>query len=255
MLIDNKFLYISLPRCGSTSFYYSCILNGLSVQTLNDLWVKNNSKIDFTNIKESEIMSLISHGHDSLIHLKQKFGTHLPIIAVNRDRHETFYSLYKHIIFELNRWEMFEIFKWFQEISLDDLFFYESKDLSNREKRWKVINDYLIKHKFIKKPIHKMITSHDSVYPNTYLINIIDILLTPKSVWHNNDKNIIWFNINELEKMEKWVSDITNTDFKLKHVNSSSHIETKLILNDEFKKRYNSIYDYYDLPKNTKTLI
>jgi len=255
MLVDNKFLYISLPRCGSTSFYYSCILSGLSVETLNNLWASNNSKIDFTNINESEIMSLISHGHDSLIDLKQKFGSHLPIIAVNRDRHETFYSLYKHIIFDLDRWGMFEISNWFTNITLDELFFYEPKDLTSRGKRWNVINNYLIKHKFIKKPIYTTIISSNSVDTETYLINILDLLITPKSIWHNNDKNIIWFNMNELEKMEKWVSDITSIDFKIKHVNSSSHIETKLILNDEFISRYNNIYDYYDLPKETKTLI
>ena len=255
MLVDNKFLYISLPRCGSTSFYYSCMFNGLSVKTLKNLWTKSNSKVDFTNLNESEIMNLISHGHDRLIHLKEKYGTHLPIIAVNRDRHETFYSLYKHIISESIRWGMFEIAKWLQELTLDELFFYESKDLSTIEKRFKVINDYLIKHNFLKNPIYPTIRSDDTLNSDIYLINILDILLTPKSVWHNNDKNIIWFNMNELGKMEKWVSDITNREFKLKHVNSSSHIETKLTLNDEFKHRYNTIYDYYDLPKDTKTLI
>jgi hypothetical protein len=255
MLIDNKFLYISLPRCGSTSFHYSCILNGLSVETLRDFWTKSNSKVDFTNINELEIMNLINHGHDPLIDLKQKFGANLPIIAVKRDRHETFYSLYKHIIFDLDRWGMFEISKWFQEVSLDSLFFYESKDLTTIQKRWKVINDYLIKHKFIKNPIYPNIQPGEPISSDIYLINVLDILITPYSVWHNHDKNIIWFNINELEKMEKWVSDITNREFKLKHVNSSSHIETKLTLNDEFKHRYNTIYDYYDLPKETKTLI
>jgi len=73
MLVDNKFLYISLPRCGSTSFHYSCILNGLSVQTLDDSLTNSNSKIDFTNINESKIMNLINHPHDSLINLNQKF--------------------------------------------------------------------------------------------------------------------------------------------------------------------------------------
>jgi hypothetical protein len=231
------------------------MFNGLSVQTLKNLWTKSNSKVDFTNLNESEIMSLISHGHDPLIYLKEKYGTHLPIIAVNRDRHETFYSLYKHIISELERWGMFEISKWFREVSLDYLFFFESKDLNTKEKRWKVINDYLIKHKFIKDPITPIINSDDHISSDTYLINILDILITPKSIWHNHDKNILWFNINELEKMEKWVSDITNKEFKLKHVNSSSHIDTKLTLNDEFKKRYNDIYDFYDLPKDIKTLI
>ena len=55
--------------------------------------------------------------------------------------------------------------------------------------------------------------------------------------------------------MEKWVSDKIGKEFNLKQVNSSQHIECSLKLNQNFKERYNSIYDYYDIPKNSKTLI
>lgn len=36
MLIENKLLFISLPRCASTSFYISCIKNELDIQHYND---------------------------------------------------------------------------------------------------------------------------------------------------------------------------------------------------------------------------
>lgn len=36
MLVENKFLFISLPRCASTSFYISCIKNELDIQHYND---------------------------------------------------------------------------------------------------------------------------------------------------------------------------------------------------------------------------
>jgi hypothetical protein len=88
-----------------------------------------------------------------------------------------------------------------------------------------------------------------------YVINIIDILLTPISHWHHHSKNIIWFNIDEIQKLEEWVSNITNTNFTLKHVNSSSFIQPNLKLDDVFMERYDSIYDYYDLPKSNKSLI
>lgn len=255
MLIDNKFLYISLPRCGSTSFHYSCLLNGLSVQMVHDIWKESNSKINFTNINESEIMNVIGHGHEALTDLKEKFGNHLPVIAVNRDRHESFFSLYKHVIFDLKRTGWPVISDWLSNIELEDLFFYESKDLTTIEKRRDVINNYLIKNGFITTPISQYITSSNYITPQSYLINILDILITPKSIWHNNDKEIIWFNMDEMGKMEEWVSDVTDRSFKLKHVNSSSYVTTKLQLNDEFKKKYNSIYDYYDLPKERKTII
>jgi len=269
MLVDNKFLYVSLPRCGSTSFHYSCILSGLDVKNLN-FWDKHNDSIDFKNIDESKIMDLIAHGHESLMDLKEKFGNHLPVIAVNRDRHDSFFSLYKHVIFDLKRTGWDNISDWLSKISIDELFFFNSNDLTNIDKRWKVINEYMIKNGFIEKYIrpprttqyvfrdsHLAILSDPISFLNRecYLINIFNILITPKSIWHNNDKNITWFNIDEMSKLQDWVSNITGKKFILKHVNSNSDIKVNLELNDQFKNKYNSIYDHYDLPKNKKTLI
>jgi hypothetical protein len=84
---------------------------------------------------------------------------------------------------------------------------------------------------------------------------MIDILLTPLSNWTNNDQTIVWFDFNELNKLEEWVSNILEKPFELHSVNSSKHMECVVTLDDDFIKKYNSIYDYYDLPKLTKTLI
>jgi hypothetical protein len=88
-----------------------------------------------------------------------------------------------------------------------------------------------------------------------YAVNMIDILLTPLSNWTNNDQTIVWFDFNELNKLEEWVSNILEKPFELHSVNSSKHMECAVTLDDDFIKKYNSIYDYYDLPKLTKTLI
>ena len=258
MLVDNKFLYISLPRHGSTSFHYSCILSGMSINNFNREIDIHNSSIDFHKINELEIMNSISHGHESIMDLREKFGYHLPVVSVFRNRHESFFSLYKHIIYDAARTGSYDFADWFTNITLDELFFFKTSDLVNTTSRWDIINKFLIKNGFTKKYIHipiKPMVSFNEDSIDVMLISILDILITPKSFWHNNDKNIIWFNINEMSKLEDWVSKITGKNFKLKHVNSHSHIKTKLELNDEFKNRYNSIYDYYDLPKNNKTLI
>jgi hypothetical protein len=58
-----------------------------------------------------------------------------------------------------------------------------------------------------------------------------------------------------MDKLEDWVSDILGKPFKLESVNSSKHMECKIELNEDFIKKYNTIYDFYDLPKINKTLI
>ena len=101
MLVDNKFIYLSLPRCASTAFHYSCLVNDVNVQTHNGEWELANSDIDFKSVDKKDLMNYIYHGHESLIDLQSKFGRNYPIIAVKRQRHERFYSLYKHILFDL----------------------------------------------------------------------------------------------------------------------------------------------------------
>ena len=245
MLIDNKFLYVSLPRCGSTSFHYSCILNHLDINNLDSRLDFYNSNTNFSSINESDIMSFIEHGHTPLIELQNKFGYDLPIIAVRRNKYERFYSLYKHIIFELNRIGFNELSYKFSNFSLNDLFFFNSLDIMSKQIRYQTIAKYLL---HISPEL-----KHNESYQ--YIVNIIDILLTPLSHWHHHNKNIIWFNIDELQKLEEWVSNITNTKFNLKHVNSSSFIEPILKLDNQFIKRYDSIYEYYEFPQNNNSLL
>jgi hypothetical protein len=83
----------------------------------------------------------------------------------------------------------------------------------------------------------------------------IRTLVSPKSWFHNNDPNIIWFDIDKIYELENWVSNITNTEFKLEKINESNKIDCNLILNDTFKKKYDSIYSEYDTFKKNKSII
>jgi len=263
MLIDNKFFYLSLPRCASTAFNYSCLINNINIQTHNGDWELSNSDIDFKSIDKKELMNYIYHGHESLIDLQYKFGINYPIIAVKRERHDRFYSLYKHILFDLKRMGFEKIFEKFKNLTLDELFFFTKDDVATKKQRWDKICEYLMDFKLIEKKIEVSITSKfkksDEEYFKTntegYAINMIDILLTPISNWTNNNPNIIWFDFNELNKLEDWVSKKLEKPFTLHSVNSSKHMECKITLNDDFIKKYNTVYDYYDFPKLQKTLI
>ena len=135
MLIDNKFFYLSLPRCASTAFHYSCILNDVDVQTHNGEWETANADIDFKSIDKSTLMNYIYHGHESIVDLQNKFGVEYPVIAVKRQRHERFYSLYKHVLFDLQRMGFHRIYDVFSKMTLDELFFFTKDDILNKKKR------------------------------------------------------------------------------------------------------------------------
>lgn len=247
MLVDNKFFYISLPRCGSTSFHYSCIINGIDVKSVDSNVNFNNSKVDFTNVEQSDIMNFIDHGHDTLIELQKKYGYDLPIIAVNRNKHERFYSLYKHIIFDLDRVGLTDLSYTFANFTLDELFFFTKNDLISNDAKINRIKKYLFDNQY--KTNNSKLELHD------YVVNILNIFLSPISHWTNNNPNIIWFEFDKLDKLDEWVTKTICKPFKMESLNSSKHIKCNIELNDEFIKRYNDIYDYYDIQKINKTLI
>ena len=252
MLIENKFIYLSLPRCASTAFHYSCLISDLSVQTYTNTLIPLNDKVDFKSIDKSDLMNHIYHGHETIVDLQSKFGTNYPIIAVKRNRHEKFYSLYKHVLFDLKRTGYPKIYDVFSKFTLDELFFFTTTDIINKKQRWNTISQYLIDLKLIDKKVD-IINWEQSIFG--YAINMIDILLTPTSHWTNNDSNIIWFDFDKINELESWVSEKVDKPFKLESANSSKHIECNIILDDAFISKYNDIYDYYDLPKSTNTLI
>lgn len=263
MLIDNKFIYVSLPRCASTAFHFSCILNNIETQNATNEWNVQNAKVDFSKIDKLEIMNHIHHGHESINELQNKFGTEYPIIAVRRDRHERFYSLYKHVLSDFKRLGLDKFYDAFSKVSLEELFFFTKEDLINKKIRWEAISNFLIKLNLLDEPIDVSVTlphrKHLVDYwrqeKNAYVVNIIDILITPISAWTHNNSNIKWFDFNDLSKLEEWVSNKIDKPFKMHHVNSSKHIECDITLNEDFIEKYNTIYDYYDIQKSKKTLI
>ena len=253
MLVDNKFIYLSLPRCASTAFHYSCLINNIEVKTTNSMWEASNSDIDYQSIEKADIMNHIFHGHEDINILQSKFGIDKPVIAVRREKCERFYSLYKHILSDFKRLGYLDFYDVFSKFTIDELFFFTKEDLINKKTRWDTISDYLIDLKLINKRVDINLSSTEQ--HNWYAVNIIDILLTPISFWTNHNPNIIWFEFDKLNELDKWVSNIIGRPFEIQKVNSSKDIECNIVMDDFFIEKYNGIFDYYDLPKFKNTLI
>lgn len=245
MLVENKFIYLSLPRCASSSFTASCINQNLKITRLKkelDIEAQNKkynvdvNKVDYTVF---EIFPF-DHVHEPLNELRDKFGRSYDVISVKRDKYDRFISLWGHFLNSMYVIKNIDTFEKCINLTMNDIFFYKTTDLQSKESI-----EYQTE---IFKKTHKL----DNI---GYLGNeILKVLISPYSVWHNHDPNIIWFDFNELYKLEEWVSDKLNIDFKLMKLNSSNHFDSKLELNDEFKEKYDSIYLPYDKVKNVKTL-
>lgn len=243
MLIDNKFIYISLPRCASTSFMVSCIKNDISINHFNE---KYDEQLKYINNKSNSenLSDILLHAHERCSNLITKFGKHYDIISVKRNRYERFISTWEHIIHELEKMEEYTTSNKFKNFDENDFFKYESYDVLNDSNLRKYANN------FLKNNNIKLSNNNQS-----YLLNMLYIQLSPLSNWHNHNSNIIWFDFEKLNELEEWVSSKLKKPFKLEKTNSSKHIECNLKLTDTFIKKYDNIYNVYDFKKEEKTLI
>jgi len=196
MLVENKFIYISLPRCASTAFMASCVKQNLDMKHYNSIYNIKNQLVDINNrLTNNEYDSenltdfdgKFAHAHESIRLLKEKFGYYYDVISVRRNKYERFISLWKHVLKKFYEYDL-NAFNKLSKFTMDEILSYETSDF------------------------------------------------------------------NQLDKLEEWVSNKLNMNFKLINLNSSNHFDSKLILNDEFKEKYDSIYLPYDEIKSVKTL-
>ena len=84
---------------------------------------------------------------------------------------------------------------------------------------------------------------------------MLDILFTPNIELTNDNLNIIWFDIDNLKELEKWVSKKLNRDFKMEKINSSKQFNCAIEINSDFKEKYDNLYKEFDERKTKKTLV
>lgn len=241
MLIENKFIYLNLPRCASTSFHIACLKNKLDIKYYDGgVHILNPKELSSDDDSEY-VADNLSHTHERLSNLKTKFGNDIPVIAVKRDPYERYISLWKHIIDELYRVGELETFELFKSLTVDELLSYSAEDIVSNEKKYPAIKEFLKRNASPKT--------------GPYVTAMIYMLMSPTSNYHHHDKTIIWFDFKELNKLEEWVSDKLGFEFKLERTNSSQHFDCNIQNNDYFRQKYDSIYNMYDNPKSIKSLI
>ena len=233
MLVDNKFIIIMIPRCATTSFLHTCQINNIITDDIK--------RYGFTNLYDYEKGGGM-HYHESLYTLQEKFGYEHPIISVRRNKYDSFISLWKQLIDMFEKMEKIELSNKLKNVSIDDILFF-SKDKYN-----------LLTDESIIEAV-KQFLKNIGIEPLPIYVGVLILLYRPVSYYHMHNKNIIWFDFNKLNEMEKWVSDKIGKPFNLVNINSSKNVECNLINNEYFKKKFDEIYSKYEIIKETKTLL
>lgn len=234
MLVENKFIFLNIPRCASTSFHLTCINEGLKLEFADD---------SVLNLVKKRHDDDIVHIHETIYALEEKFGKEVPVISIKRNQYERFLSMWKHIINEADQIGDKKLVDTFTKMKISDILYYSVNDILTAKTRHFLIKDFLLKNGLI--------------FENTdqTIIALLNNLFIHESHYHNNNKRIMWFNINELGELEEWVSNILGTNFTILHLNSSKSVDLSLKIDDEFKNLYNKIYETLDKQKETKSLL
>lgn len=245
MLVQNKFIYVSLPRCASTSFMIACGKNNLNIQHHTGKFDKTYESMDWS-LSSKLIASKLPHAHESLSRLIAKFGDSYEIISVKRNKYQRFISTYKHVIDELLRLGEFVIAKKLTELPGTELLYFSTVDLQLRESVDNLVSGFLEKFELNK---------FKNIESQKYLRTMLNIVFSPISFYHNDNSRILWFDFEKLGELESWVSNKLSMDFKLEKTNSSKHLECNLTLDSTFIEKYDSIYGPYEIVKTFKTLV
>ena len=86
MLVDNKFIYLSLPRCASTSFLITCLRNNINIKHYNDLYYGRMNETNDLSLDNEKLADQLLHGHEKLVDLRKNsktFGKYFSIILSN----------------------------------------------------------------------------------------------------------------------------------------------------------------------------
>jgi hypothetical protein len=127
------------------------------------------------------------------------------------------------------------IIKW-QDI--DNNFIYEKFDeeyinsIHNANPIALEINDTQFSRDYIEKLNNRFIKNNNNDFLN---YNSLYFTFYSQSYWTGNKKCTYEFDISDISKFQEFISDRYSIDFKLHHINESSKIPNKIIVDDTFK--------------------
>lgn len=224
MLVDNKFLFLKIPRTATVAFERSCFLAGLSINYPADNILAQR--------QADKGIEPRRHAHQTISKLREHFGNNYPVIAIDRDPLERFLSAWKYVI------------KFISEEHLE-----ASKALSQIDTKsfidaWQSEIGYNFNLQDIDKCSNffkKLVKGGIPYSKNTYMI--FTSVMTSPVRWHENDATILYFKMKEIPMLEQYVRNVTGKPFEFIITNHTKTIDTKLSINSALEDFYYTLVE------------
>jgi hypothetical protein len=223
LFINDDLIWVSIPRCASTS-----IERGFFESNLNVKHYYNNFIYD-DNAK---------HYHIQLKNLHNKFGKK-ESICIKRNFFDKWISGLQHMFLTYKMNNIETIVNW---EDVDNEFIYSHFTPDYVDEMYSVslsdINDLKIsdsEYKEVEQILSKLtnkLTNNEIQFDKTFVPHK---LLVSSLYWTNNNKCTYEFDISEIDKFEKFISNRYGDEFELKKLNQSPNIDSKIVKDDKLK--------------------
>ena len=234
MLVDNKFLFLKIPRTATVAFERSCFLAGLSINYPADNILAQR--------QADKGLEPRRHAHQTISKLREHFGYNYPVIAIERSPLERFLSAWKYVIKFVSE-EHPEAAKALSKV--DNKSFIDA---------WQTEIGYNFNLQDIDKCSNffkKVIKGGIPYSKNTYMI--FTSVMTSPVRWHENDPTILYFSIKDNLKLEQYVRDLTGKPFEFIITNHTKTINTNLYIDSVLEDFYFTLVE--PSLKDNRTLI
>ncbi len=234
MLVDNKFLFLKIPRTATVAFERSCFLAGLSINYPADNILAQR--------QADKGIEPRRHAHQTISKLREHFGDNYPVIAIERDPLERFLSAWKYVIQFISE-EHLEASKALSQIGTSSFI-----------DAWQSEIGYNFNLQDIDKCSNffkKLIKGGIPYSKNTYMI--FTSVMTSPVRWHENDPSILYFKMKENKVLEEYVREVTGKPFEFIITNHTKTIDTKLTIDSALEDFYFTLVE--PSIKNKTTLI
>ena len=212
MVINDKVVFIPIPKNASWSMEHTCVEYGFDLKYPSKIW---------ENYLKSEDASTQKHLHSTLSDLIERFGTNFEFICIIRDSTDRFISAWKYFIEAM-------------VLSINDTLGEKIKNVGND-----FVMDFIKQNHLEFRKAYNSLESRQSL-----LIKLVDELGISKEYhidkgfverysvhifsfvsqyqWITNDKvDVKKFNFNKLTDLEEYLSKKLDVEFKLIHKNKS----------------------------------
>lgn len=246
MLVENKIVFIKIPKNASSSVYKSLVLNNFNVEEGHHyVDLERNKSINRWKLQNQPL--ILDNYHQTYNELDSYFpNKHYKYVGIKRDSTDRFISAWKYMIrkftdyphmytsytnspLDFSEFTTNEVIEFFKPVATK---LYSA----NQEEVIDVIREFFCSNtdEIVNSGFPQIIRNFQSQY-----------------YWGLGKCDLI-FNYEKIDLFEKYITDEFNMDFKLLHVNSSSEINIKL---EKTKELIEFVEKYIDSPFKIKKML